>query len=154
MKIFDMPLTLIKETSCFKYYKAIGYGKNGYDYRENKDGTVEFEKGGKWIPIDGKIESEDFKEKPLPDSIQDNMLIESPTICIVAELKNGNESYIYPFYVLAKSETQAEEMVKEYLINHKESFTLKFDELIGFHPYKGKYGKDAPVVLYDATICK
>lgn len=57
MKIFDMQLTLIKETRCFKYYKAIGYGKNGYDYRENKDGTVETKKGGKWVSIDGKIES-------------------------------------------------------------------------------------------------
>lgn len=52
-----MQLTLIKETRCYKYYKAFGYGKNRYDYRENKDGVVETKKSGKWISIDGKIES-------------------------------------------------------------------------------------------------
>lgn len=56
MKIFDMPLTFIKETRSFKYYKAVGYGKNGYDYREDNQFNVETKKGSKWIKVDGKIE--------------------------------------------------------------------------------------------------
>lgn len=56
MKIFDMSLTLIKETKNFKYYKAVGYGKNGYDYREDNQSNVETKKSGKWIKVNGKIE--------------------------------------------------------------------------------------------------
>lgn len=56
MKIFDMPLTLVKETRNFKYYKAIGYGKNGYDYREDNQSNVETKKAGKWVKVNGKIE--------------------------------------------------------------------------------------------------
>lgn len=56
MKIFSMPLTLIKETKNFKYYRAIGYGKNGYEYREDNDFNVETKKSGKWVRVDGKIE--------------------------------------------------------------------------------------------------
>ncbi|MBD5511777.1 MAG: hypothetical protein HDR08_11085 [Lachnospiraceae bacterium] len=55
MKISGMPLTFIKETKNFKYYKAIGYGK-GYDYREDNQCNVETKKPGKWIKVDGKKE--------------------------------------------------------------------------------------------------
>ena len=56
MKIFGMPLTFIKETKNFKYYKTVGYGRNGYDYREDNQCNVETKKAGKWIKVDGKIE--------------------------------------------------------------------------------------------------
>lgn len=79
------------------------------------------------------------------------MLKETCTICVVAELRNGEKSYEHPFYVLANNEPQAERMVKQYLSEHKEESLLIFDELLGFHHRKGNYLLNSTLVLYDTA---